>query len=50
MVEFKEKINKNAYNKYILYNKYIFDPIKREKWKSLEDTVKRQQRSKLTVK
>ena len=41
MVEFKEKINKNAYNKYILYNKYIFDPIKREKWKSLEDTVKK---------
>ena len=35
MVEFKEKISKNA------SNKYIFDPIKREKWKSFEDTVKR---------
>ena len=35
MVEFKERISKNA------SNKYIFDPIKREKWKRLEDTVKR---------
>ena len=38
MVEFKERISKNA------YNKYIFNPIKREKWKSFEDTVKEQQR------
>ena len=35
MVEFKERISKNA------SNKYIFDPIKREKWKSFQDTVKR---------
>ena len=35
MVEFKERISKNA------SNKYIFDPIKREKWKSFKDTVKR---------
>ena len=28
MVEFKERISKNT------SNKYIFDPIKREKWKS----------------
>ena len=35
MVEFKERISKNA------SNKYIFDPIKREKWKSFEDTVKK---------
>ena len=35
MVEFKERISKNA------SNKYIFDLIKREKWKNLEDTVKR---------
>ena len=35
MMEFKERISKNA------SNKYIFDPIKREKWKSFEDTVKR---------
>ena len=35
MVEFKEIISKNA------SNKHIFDPIKRKKWKSFEDTVKR---------
>ena len=35
MVEFKERISKNV------SNKYIFDPIKREKWKSFQDTVKR---------
>ena len=35
MVEFKERISKNT------SNKYIFDPIKREKWKSFQDTVKR---------
>ena len=35
MVEFKERISKNA------SNKYIFDPIKWEKWKSFEDTLKR---------
>ena len=35
MVEFKERISKNASNKYIL------NPIKREKLKSFEDTVKR---------
>ena len=35
MVEFKERISKNA------SSKYIFDPIKREKWKSFEDAVKR---------
>ena len=35
MAEFKERIGKNA------SNKYIFDPIKREKWKSFQDTVKR---------
>ena len=35
MVEFKERISKNA------SNKHIFDPIKRKKWKSFEDTVKR---------
>ena len=34
MVEFEEKIFKTG------SNKYIFDPIKREKWKSFEDTVK----------
>ena len=35
IVEFKERISENA------SNKYIFDPIKKEKWKSFEDTVKR---------
>ena len=35
MVEFKERISKNV------SSKYIFDPIKREKWKSFEDAVKR---------
>ena len=35
MVKFKERIGKNA------SNKYIFDPIKREKRKSFQDTVKR---------
>ena len=35
MVEFKERIGKNA------SNKYIFNPIKREKWKSFKDIVKR---------
>ena len=35
MAEFKERIGKNA------SNKYIFDSIKREKWKSFQDTVKR---------
>ena len=35
MVEFKERISKDA------SNKYIFDPIKREKWKRFEDPVKR---------
>ena len=35
MVEFKERITQNA------SNKSIFDPIKKEKWKSFEDTVKR---------
>ena len=35
MVEFKERISKNE------SNKYIFGPIKWEKWKSFEDTVKR---------
>ena len=35
MVEFKEKISKNA------SNKYIFDPIKRKKCESFEDIVKR---------
>ena len=35
MVEFKERISKNA------SNKYIFNPIKREKWKSFKDIVKR---------
>ena len=34
MVEFKERITKTG------SNKHIFDPIKREKWKSFEDTVK----------
>ena len=41
MVEFKERISKNA------PNKYIFDPIKREKWKSFEDTVKRKTKIKI---
>ena len=31
--DFKERITRNA------SNKHIFDPIKREKWKSLEDRV-----------
>ena len=35
MVKFKERISKNA------SNKYIFGAIKREKWKGFEDTVKR---------
>ena len=35
MVEFKERISK------IASNKYIFDPIKKEKWKGFEDAVKR---------
>ena len=35
MVEFKERISKNP------SNKYVFDPIKREKWKSFKDTEKR---------
>ena len=35
MVEFKERISKNA------SSKYIFDPIKREKSKSFDDTVKK---------
>ena len=35
MVEFKERISKNA------SNKYIFDPIKRKKWKNFQDTVER---------
>ena len=35
MVKFKERISKNA------SNKYIFDPTKREKWKSFQDTAKR---------
>ena len=34
-VEFKERITKNE------SNKNIFDPIKREKWKSFENTVNR---------
>ena len=34
-VEFKERITKNE------SNKNIFDPIKRKKWKSFENTVKR---------
>ena len=34
MVKFKERISKNA------SSKYIFDPIKRGKWMSFEDTVK----------
>ena len=38
MVEFKKRITKSA------SNKYIFDPIKRVKWKCFEDTVKKQQR------
>ena len=35
MVEFKERISKNA------SSKCTFDPTKREKWKSFEDAVKR---------
>ena len=35
VVKFKERISKNA------SNKYIFNPTKREKWKSFEDTAKR---------
>ena len=35
MVEFKERISKNA------SNKHIFDPIKRKKWKNFQDTVER---------
>ena len=41
MVRFKERISKNA------SNKYIFDPIKREKWKSFQHTVKRKAKIKI---
>ena len=41
MVEFNESISKNA------SNNYIFDRIKREKWKTFEDTVKRTAKTKI---
>ena len=44
MVEFKERISKNA------SNKHIFDPIKREKGKRFEDTVKRTAKTKINGK
>ena len=44
IMDFKERITKNE------SIKYIFDPIKREKWKISEDTVKRIIKIKIDVK
>ena len=44
IVRCKERISKNA------SNKYIFDPIKREKWESFQHTVKRKAKIKIDSK
>ena len=44
IVDFKKRITKNE------SIKYIFDPIKTEKWKSFEDTVKRIIQMKIDIK
>ena len=41
MVEFKERITKNG------SNQHIFDSIKRKKWRSFEDPVKRMTKIKI---